>query len=114
MNNMASNGGKFTGKRKVSDDEVTEDDGTVFVNFSIRGQDGNELFFKLNQDRYFKSAFQTYCQRLNLEYGTINFMFDGKPIRGDRTTPRMLKMIDGEQIDAAKHQTGGGGAARGN
>ncbi|GAU32162.1 hypothetical protein TSUD_68330 [Trifolium subterraneum] len=65
MNNMTSNGEKFAGKRKFSDkdDEMTEDDDIVYINFTIRGQ---------------------------------------------------LKMINGDQIDAAKHQTGGGGAAGGN
>ncbi|KAK2384222.1 small ubiquitin-related modifier [Trifolium repens] len=111
---MASNGGKVAGKRKASDDEMTEDDGIVYIEFSIRGQDGNELFFKVNQDRPLKQAFQRYCRQLNLQLETINFMFEGKHIRGDRITPRMLKMIDGDQIDAAKHQTGGGGAAGGN
>jgi hypothetical protein len=47
MSNMASNGGKVAGKRKASDDEMTEDDGIVYIEFSIRGQVCTTFFFSI-------------------------------------------------------------------
>ncbi|CAJ2677464.1 unnamed protein product [Trifolium pratense] len=115
MSNMTSNGGKLAGKRKYSDnDEETEDDASVYVKFSIRGQDGKEIFFRLNQNRYLKPALQSYCQKVNMDYETMNFILEGKPIRKERDTPKTLKMVNDDQIDAVKQQTGGGGAAGGN
>ncbi|XP_024628303.1 small ubiquitin-related modifier 1 [Medicago truncatula] len=104
---MASNG-ILGNKRKASErDEVTED-GIVHIEFGIRGQDGNEQHFKVNQDKFLITAFQQYCKKMKLQYATINFLLDEKSIQGNRQTPKMLNLKNGDTIDAMKHQSGGG------
>lgn len=117
MSNMASNDDKLAGKGKgLAKDE---DDGIVYVKFSIKGlvcmtltlllmhygssfgvifftffieiQDGRELFFKVNQDKFLVRAFRKYCEEMELEYHTMHFMLDdGQRIRGERQTPKMV------------------------
>ncbi|CAL5190009.1 unnamed protein product [Lathyrus oleraceus] len=107
MSNMASNDDKLAGKGKgLAKDE---DDGIVYVKFSIKGLDGRELFFKVNQDKFLVRAFRKYCEEMELEYHTMHFMLDdGQRIRGERQTPKMLNIENGAEIVAAKLQTGGG------
>ncbi|XP_050907705.1 small ubiquitin-related modifier 1 [Lathyrus oleraceus] len=107
MSNMGSNDDKLAGKGKaVAKDE---DDGIVYVKFSIKGLDGRELFFKVNQDKFLVRAFRKYCEEMELEYHTMHFMLDdGQRIRGERQTPKMLNIENGAEIVAAKLQTGGG------
>ncbi|XP_061373029.1 small ubiquitin-related modifier 2-like [Gastrolobium bilobum] len=103
---MASNG--RVGKRK-NPDEVAAD--IIYVAFSIRGQDGRQLFFKVNQDSKLIRVFRDYCHRLNLEFETMNFLYEGSYVNGKRHTPKKLNMKNGDEILAARHQTGGGVAA---
>ncbi|XP_004504348.1 small ubiquitin-related modifier 1-like [Cicer arietinum] len=105
MSNMASHG-----KRKAYKDEVANDDGIVYVTFTIKGQDGRKVFFKVNQDKFLIKAFRKYCQQLNLEYETMHFMLEDYTIKGNRQTPKMLNMENGDEIFAARQQSGGGGA----
>ncbi|XP_058744817.1 small ubiquitin-related modifier 1-like [Vicia villosa] len=107
MSNMASNDDTLASKGNTS--VKAEDDGIVYVKISIRGLDGRELFFKVNQDTFLERAFRKYCEVMELEYDTMHFMLDdGERIRGERQTPKMLNIENGTEIVAAKPQTGGG------
>ncbi|KAJ1426075.1 Ubiquitin-like domain superfamily [Sesbania bispinosa] len=78
------------------------------VNISIRGQDGRQLFFMVNQDLPLRNVFRSYCEKMNMEYETLHFLYDGKYVNGKLETPKMLNMQNGAEILAARHQTGGG------
>ncbi|WKA13093.1 hypothetical protein VitviT2T_030426 [Vitis vinifera] len=47
-----------------------------------------------------------YCGRQSVELNFITFLFDGRRLRG-KQTPDELEMMDGDEIDAMLHQTGG-------
>ncbi|TKY59987.1 Small ubiquitin-related modifier 2 [Spatholobus suberectus] len=100
--NMATNGGL---KRK-SPPDVPND--IIFMDLSIRFQDGRRLFFKVNQDLELSRVFRDFCDRKKLEYETLQFIYEGSHING-RQTPKMLNMENGAEIFAARHQLGGGG-----
>ncbi|KAL5102025.1 hypothetical protein RYX36_006352 [Vicia faba] len=108
MSDMASNDDKLASKGKSL--VKAEDDGIVYVKISIKGLDGRELFFKVNQDKFLVRAFKKYCEEMELEYHTMQFLLDdGQRIRGEHQTPKMLNVENGAEITAANPQTGGGG-----
>ncbi|KAE9601164.1 hypothetical protein Lal_00023999 [Lupinus albus] len=98
---MATNGG--ASKRKASNE-------IDYVNFSIRGQDGSLLYYKLNSDSEFKHVFQDYCQKKRSEYATTQFLYEGQRVLG-RQKPKWLNLEDGAEILAMKQVMGGGVAA---
>ncbi|XP_057420481.1 small ubiquitin-related modifier 1-like [Lotus japonicus] len=92
-------------KRKAPTEEAGPAD---YVHFSIKGQDGRQLFFKVNKEAKLFNAFSSYCERVNLEYETMQFLHDGQYVKGKRQTPKMLNLKNGDEIVAVRHQSGGG------
>ncbi|KAK7400099.1 hypothetical protein VNO78_11299 [Psophocarpus tetragonolobus] len=86
------------------DDEVAHD---LQINFSIIDQDGRHMYFKVHHDFELIKVFKDFCQRRNLEYEIMQFLYDGTHLKGNHT-PKMLNMEDGAEIYAARHQLGGG------
>ncbi|KAL5721205.1 Small ubiquitin-related modifier 1 [Ranunculus cassubicifolius] len=58
--------------------------GVDHINLKFKGQDGNEVFFRIKRSTQLKKLMTTYCDRQSLE------------------------MEDGDEIDAMVHQTGYG------
>ncbi|KAF8391601.1 hypothetical protein HHK36_023907 [Tetracentron sinense] len=52
-----------------------------------------------------------YCDQQSVEINSIAFLFDGRRLRGEQT-PHELEMVDGDEIDAMLHQTGGATSKR--
>ncbi|ESW28491.1 hypothetical protein PHAVU_003G291000 [Phaseolus vulgaris] len=92
-------------KRKSPPDDVCSD-----VDLSISFQDGNKLFFKVNQNLEFAKVFRDFCDRKKLEYETLKFIHEGTQVKG-RQTPKMLNLENGAEIFAVRNQVGGGVAA---
>ncbi|KAH7864417.1 hypothetical protein Vadar_029383 [Vaccinium darrowii] len=78
------------------------------INLKVKGQDGNEVFFRIKRSTQLKKLMTAYCDRQSVEFNSIAFLFDGRRLRGEQT-PDELEMEDGDEIDAMLHQTGGGG-----
>ncbi|KAG4999886.1 hypothetical protein AAZX31_08G109200 [Glycine max] len=97
---MATNGPL---KRKSPPDDDS-------VNLKIKLQDGRNLFFKVNRDLKLINVFKEFCDRQNLDYETLKFIYDGFNIKGKHTA-RMLNMEDDAEIVAIRSQIGGGAAA---
>ncbi|RDX72612.1 Small ubiquitin-related modifier 2, partial [Mucuna pruriens] len=70
-------------------------------------KEGRQLFFKVVQDLELVKVFKDFCDRRNMEYETVRFLYDGAHING-RQTPKMLNMENGAEIFAARQQLGGG------
>ncbi|KAA3486850.1 small ubiquitin-related modifier 1-like [Gossypium australe] len=58
-------------------------DQTAHINLKVKGQDGNEVFFRIKRSTQLKKLMNAYCDRQSLE------------------------MEEGDEIDAMLHQTGG-------
>ncbi|PWA91692.1 hypothetical protein CTI12_AA088830 [Artemisia annua] len=78
------------------------------INLKVKGQDGNEVFFRIKRNTQLKKLMNAYCDRQSVELNSIAFLFDGRRLRGEQT-PDELEMEEGDEIDAMLHQTGGGG-----
>ncbi|CAH9072758.1 unnamed protein product [Cuscuta epithymum] len=76
------------------------------INLKVKGQDGNEVFFRIKRSTQLKKLMNAYCDRQSVEITSIAFLFDGRRLRADQT-PDELEMEDGDEIDAMLHQTGG-------
>ncbi|CAM8924847.1 unnamed protein product [Rhodiola kirilowii] len=79
------------------------------INLKVKGQDGNEVFFRIKRNTQLRKLMNAYCDRQSVELNSIAFLFDGRRLRGEQT-PDELEMEDGDEIDAMLHQTGGFGA----
>ncbi|KAK8491494.1 hypothetical protein V6N13_079332 [Hibiscus sabdariffa] len=77
------------------------------INLKVKGQDGNEVFFRIKRGTQLRKLMNAYCDRQSVDSNSIAFLFDGRRLRGEQT-PDELEMEDGDEIDAMLHQTGGG------
>ncbi|KAE8676279.1 Small ubiquitin-related modifier 1 [Hibiscus syriacus] len=101
MSAEASGGGQ-TEDKKPGD--------AAHINLKVKGQDGNEVFFRIKRSTQLRKLMNAYCDRQSVDFNSIAFLFDGRRLRGEQT-PDELEMEDGDEIDAMLHQTGGGGGS---
>ncbi|KAK1259429.1 Small ubiquitin-related modifier 1 [Acorus gramineus] len=95
---MSGNGGQEEDKKPA--------DQSGHINLKVKGQDGNEVFFRIKRSTQLKKLMNAYCDRQSVEINSIAFLFDGRRLRGEQT-PDELEMEEGDEIDAMLHQTGG-------
>ncbi|KAG4112081.1 hypothetical protein ERO13_D13G141600v2 [Gossypium hirsutum] len=81
-------------------------DQTAHINLKVKGQDGNEVFFRIKRSTQLKKLMNAYCDRQSVDFNSIAFLFDGRRLRVEET-PDELEMEEGDEIDAMLHQTGG-------
>ncbi|XP_022727894.1 small ubiquitin-related modifier 1-like [Durio zibethinus] len=99
---------KCQGQQEV--DKKPGDQSAAHINLKVKGQDGNEVFFKIKRTTQLKKLMNAYCDRQSVDFNSIAFLFDGRLLRG-KQTPDELEMEDGDEIDAMLHQTGGTNAS---
>ncbi|KAK4768031.1 hypothetical protein SAY87_003172 [Trapa incisa] len=91
----------------VTDQEVDKKpDLGNHINLKVKSQDGSEIFFRIRKSAQLRKLMNAYCDRNSVDPNSIVFLFDGRRLRGDQT-PDELEMVDGDEIDAMLHQTGG-------
>ncbi|KAL3604917.1 hypothetical protein D5086_005776 [Populus alba] len=88
------------------EEDKKPNDQSAHINLKVKGQDGNEVFFRIKRSTQLKKLMNAYCDRQSVEINSIAFLFDGRRLRGEQT-PDELEMEDGDEIDAMLHQTGG-------
>ncbi|XP_028759589.1 small ubiquitin-related modifier 1-like [Neltuma alba] len=72
----------------------------------IATQDGQTLAFKMKRDNKLIKLLHAFCERKQVSYRFMRFLYHGKRIKG-KQTPHLLNMKDGDQIDAMTDQDGG-------
>ncbi|XP_034686435.1 small ubiquitin-related modifier 2-like [Vitis riparia] len=77
------------------------------IEVKVKSQDGRQLYFRINRSTPLQRLLVAYCQRINLDYKTMQFVYNGNRVTA-KQTPEQLGMEDGEEIDALTHQMGGG------
>ncbi|XP_019159263.1 small ubiquitin-related modifier 1-like [Ipomoea triloba] len=82
------------------------DQSAAHINLKVKGQDGNEVFFRIKRSTQLRKLMNAYCDRQSVDFNSIAFLFDGRRLRAEQT-PDELEMEDGDEIDAMLHQTGG-------
>ncbi|KAK1570900.1 hypothetical protein Q3G72_008770 [Acer saccharum] len=93
--------------QQEEDKKPNDQSGQAHINLKVKGQDGNEVFFRIKRSTQLKKLMNAYCDRQSVEINLIAFLFDGHRLRAEQT-PDELEMEDGDEIDAMLHQTGGG------
>eukprot|EP00741_Cyanophora_paradoxa_P008256 tig00001278_g7986.t1 len=78
----------------------------LHINLKVKGQDGNEVHFKIKKTSTLQKLMDAYCQRIGQAAGSVRFMFDGSRIQPAQT-PEEIGMEDGDEIDAMMEQVGG-------
>ncbi|XP_077216610.1 small ubiquitin-related modifier 1-like [Tasmannia lanceolata] len=81
-------------------------DQSAHINLKVKGQDGNEVFFRIKRSTQLRKLMNAYCDRQSVDFNSIVFLFDGRRLQVEQT-PDQLEMEDGDEIDAMLHQTGG-------
>mmetsp|Transcript_53425 Transcript_53425/g.130003 ORF Transcript_53425/g.130003 Transcript_53425/m.130003 type:complete len:94 (+) Transcript_53425:1297-1578(+) len=76
------------------------------INITVKSQEGEELQFKVKPETKFKKIFAAYAQNKGIDASAVRFLFDGDSVNPD-STPKMLEMEDGDQIDCLLEQIGG-------
>ncbi|KAI5069915.1 hypothetical protein GOP47_0014258 [Adiantum capillus-veneris] len=76
------------------------------LSLKVKGQDGNEVFFRIKRSTQLRKLMNAYCERQSVDPNSIAFLFDGRRLRAEQT-PAELEMEEGDEIDAMLHQTGG-------
>ena len=98
----------MSGNGQVTDDDTKPvADSGGHINLKVKGQDGNEVFFRIKRSTQLRKLMNAYCDRQSVDINSIAFLFDGRRLRPEQT-PDELEMEDGDEIDAMLHQTGGG------
>ncbi|KAJ1441325.1 Ubiquitin-like domain superfamily [Sesbania bispinosa] len=93
-----------SGVTNNEEDKKPTDQG-AHINLKVKGQDGNEVFFRIKRSTQLKKLMNAYCDRQSVDFNSIAFLFDGRRLRAEQT-PDELEMEDGDEIDAMLHQTG--------
>uniref|UniRef100_A0A1J3E3M3 Small ubiquitin-related modifier n=1 Tax=Noccaea caerulescens TaxID=107243 RepID=A0A1J3E3M3_NOCCA len=77
------------------------------INVKVKNQqDGGSDVYKVGVNAPLKKLMTIYCEKKNLDYRTVRFIFDGKELK-PRNTPAQLMMEDDDIIDMVTEQGGG-------
>lgn len=78
------------------------------ISFGVKFPDGGVLSFKVKKTTTFKKVFEAICAKRQIEKNSFRLQFDDLKIN-ENTTPKMLEMVDGDQVDMFVEQLGGEG-----
>ncbi|OQR69375.1 small ubiquitin-related modifier-like [Tropilaelaps mercedesae] len=101
-------------KRNMSSDQPAErpgpsnssGDAKEFIKLKVKGQEGDEIHFRLKMTTPFSKIKKNYAERVGVAAGSVRLIFDGSPV-SDTDTPRGLSLEDDDVIEAFVEQIGG-------
>ncbi|KAG6787241.1 hypothetical protein POTOM_008877 [Populus tomentosa] len=67
------------------EEDKKPNDQSAHINLKVKGQDGNEVFFRIKRSTQLKKLMNAYCDRQSVEFNSIAFLFDGRRLRGEQT-----------------------------
>ena len=76
------------------------------LTLKVIGQDGHEVFFKMRRAAPLKKLMNAYCERQNVSFGQIRFLYDCVRLQPENT-PASMEMEDGDAVDAMLNMQGG-------
>ncbi|KAL4597229.1 hypothetical protein ACB092_12G219700 [Castanea dentata] len=102
MSATVGGGGTGVGTGGQEEDEKPMDQ-SAHINLKVKGQDGNEVFFRIKRSTQLRKLMTAYCERQSVEFNSIAFLFDGRRLRGEQTPDEMVYCVacleDGESRD---------------
>ncbi|KAG2333183.1 hypothetical protein Bca52824_004363 [Brassica carinata] len=88
------------------DDKKPVDEGEARIILKVKIVDGYEVIFRMQRSAQLKKLMNAFCDRNFVDFDSIIFLFDGRPLRAEQT-PDELDMKDGDEIEAMLNQSGG-------
>ncbi|KAJ6973849.1 hypothetical protein NC653_034003 [Populus alba x Populus x berolinensis] len=85
-------GGGGGGGSGQEEDKKPGGDQSAHINLKVKGQDGNEVFFRIKRSTQLRKLMTAYCDRQSVEFNSIAFLFDGRRLRGEQT-PDEVKFL---------------------
>mmetsp|Transcript_8403 Transcript_8403/g.34112 ORF Transcript_8403/g.34112 Transcript_8403/m.34112 type:complete len:92 (-) Transcript_8403:118-393(-) len=76
------------------------------ISLKVKGQDGQEVFFKIKKTAKLGKMMKAYAERQAIGQDSIRFVFDGMRLN-ENQSPAELDMEDNDEIDAFLEQVGG-------
>ncbi|XVF28855.1 hypothetical protein REPUB_Repub15cG0068000 [Reevesia pubescens] len=80
--------------RRCSLDKKPDDQSAAHINLKVKGQDDNEVFFRIKRSTQLKKLRNAYCDRQSADFNSIAFLFDDHRLRGKQILGE-LEMEDG-------------------
>ncbi|XP_010413950.1 PREDICTED: small ubiquitin-related modifier 5-like [Camelina sativa] len=77
------------------------------LTLKVKNQQGAEDIYKIGAHAHLKKLMTAYCRKRNLEYNTVRFLYNNKPIK-PRQTPAQLRMEEEDEILLVMELGGGG------
>ncbi|XP_023884716.1 small ubiquitin-related modifier 1 [Quercus suber] len=84
MSATVGGGGTGVGTGGQEEDRKPMDQST-HINLKVKGQDGNEVFFRIKRSTQLRKLMTAYCERQSVDFNSIAFLFDGRRLRGEQT-----------------------------
>ncbi|XP_057765594.1 small ubiquitin-related modifier 1-like isoform X1 [Salvia miltiorrhiza] len=69
----------------TEEDKKPGGDQSGHINLKVKGQDGNEVFFRIKRSTQLKKLMNAYCDRQSVDLSSIAFLFDGRRLRAEQT-----------------------------
>ncbi|KAL0843795.1 hypothetical protein Bca101_017041 [Brassica carinata] len=86
------------------DDKKPVDEGEARIILKVKIVDGYEVIFRMQRSAQLKKLMNAFCDRNFVDFDSIIFLFDGRPLRAEQT-PDELDMKDGDEIEAMLNQS---------
>jgi small ubiquitin-related modifier len=94
----------YTFSSRTGSETTMSDDETLTLH--VRAGNNESIQFKVKKTILFKKIFEAYAAKTGVNENSFRLLFDGVRIN-ENETPKMLEMVDGDQIDALIQATGG-------
>ena len=76
------------------------------LNLKVKSSNQEEIHFKIKNITPLKKLMERYCDRINIQSSSANFIFEGEKIY-PYNTPKQLNMRNEDEIQVQIEQVGG-------
>lgn len=85
---------------------VSSEEHDSTITLVVVPQDQDRITFKVRKNGPLKKVFDAYAKHAGIQSHQIRYMYDGKNV-GYEDTPKLLEMVDGDEMQVFVQQTGG-------
>ena len=82
------------------------EDGEATLMLTVKDQTGDEMSFKVKKETKLGKIFKAYADAKGVDMNSLRFNLDGDRLNAE-STPKMLELEDGDQIDVSLDMVGG-------
>ena len=60
------------------------------IEVKVKSQDGRQLYFRINRSTPLQRLLVAYCQRINIDYKTMQFVYNGNRVTAKQTPEQVF------------------------